>query len=254
MTYHLKSHIRALDSRRDLALPGDYEETLLFCVEYLLQRAEECIKHKGLFTLALSGGSTPKAILKKLISPEYVSRIDWNRVLFFFVDERSVPPDHNESNYKMVMDTALIFMNIPQIHIFRMVAEFDGVQHAKDYEALIREKVPGSRFDLLTLGMGDDGHTASLFPHTKALHVEDHLVVMNEVPQQRTQRMTFTYPLINQAHHICFFVLGSSKQEILPKVLQGAYDCEVYPSQKIGTEKTKALWILDQAAATGLKL
>lgn len=254
MSYDLNKPIKSLDSRRELALPGNYEETLTYCVEYFIQSANEAIKKKDFFTVALSGGSTPKAILKLLLTPEYKSRVDWQKVYFFFGDERSVAPDSPDSNYKMAMDTALTSLNIPQDHIFRMVAEEDGEKNAEHYAILISEKVPEGCFDLITLGMGDDGHTASLFPHTQALSVEDRWVTLNPVPQKNTTRMTLTYPIINRAHHICFFVLGSAKALVLPKVLQGEYQPLVYPSQKIGTETSKALWILDQDAATQVKV
>ncbi|MCH9633832.1 MAG: 6-phosphogluconolactonase [Chlamydiae bacterium] len=250
----IQKNIHSFDERRDLALAGDYEETLSFCVDYFLQKANEAIAKKGFFTIALSGGNTPKAILKKLTQPEHVSKVDWDKIYFFFGDERSVPPDHNDSNYKMVMDTALTLLDVPPENIHRMVAEIDGDTNAELYEKLIREKVPEGRFDLITLGMGDDGHTASLFPKTQALTIEDKWVVLNEVPQKETSRMTFTYPLINQAHNICFFVLGKGKEDRVASVLQGEYQPLLYPSQKIGTSQTHALWILDQDAATQLKL
>ncbi len=253
-SYDLEKSIHSFDSRRDLALAGDYEETLTFCVEYWIHKAHQAIEKKGFFTVALSGGSTPKAILKKLIQPENVSRLDWNKIYFFFGDERCVPPDDNESNYKMLMDTALSFLKVPEENIFRMVAEVDGEKNAEHYAILISEKVPEACFDLITLGMGDDGHTASLFPHTEALSVEDRWVTLNKVPQKETTRMTLTYPIINQAHNICLFVLGKNKQERVAAVLQGDDQPLNYPSQKIGTERTKALWILDKDAATGLKL
>jgi 6-phosphogluconolactonase len=254
MNYDLKKYIHPFDERRKVALPGDYEETLTFCVEYFLQIAAEAIKQKDFFTVALSGGSTPKAILHLLTTPKYVHRVDWNKIYFYFGDERAVPPDHPESNYKMAMDTALKELKIPQKHIFRMKAENDGEKNAADYALKISENVPEGEFDLITLGMGDDGHTASLFPHTHALTTEDHWVVFNSIPQKSTNRMTFTYPLINKAHHICFFVLGSAKASIVPKVLAGKDQPLEYPSQKIGTKTNKALWIFDKEAATQLKL
>lgn len=253
MSFNSKKIIESFDDRRDIALPGNYEETLDFCVEYFFECASQAIDQKGFFTIALSGGSTPKAILKKLTTPENVQRVDWSKIYFFFGDERCVPPDHNDSNYKMAMNAALSFLKVPQKNIFRMVAENQAEKNAEHYEILISEKVPEGCFDLITLGMGDDGHTASLFPHTHALKVEDRWVTLNAVPQQHTHRMTFTYPLINRAHHICFFVLGAAKSKRVASVLHGAYEPLVYPSQKIGTKEHKALWILDDDAAKEFK-
>lgn len=249
-----QSCIKDFDARRRLALPGDQNKTLDFCVDYFIDRAKKAVVEKGFFTIALSGGSTPKAILKKLTEENFKKQIEWDKILFFFGDERSVPPDHPDSNYKMAMDYALTELKVPSEHIFRMVAEKDAEENAERYEKLILEKVPNAQFDLITLGMGDDGHTASLFPHTQALKVSDKLVTVNEVPQKKTSRMTFTYPLINDAHEVCLFVLGENKADVLPKVLQGKYNPLEYPSQKIGTDHRKALWILDQKATTQLNL
>lgn len=246
--------IKNLDARRNIALPGNYDETLQFCVDYIIDQAKKSIVHKGFFTLALSGGSTPKAILKELTQPENREQVEWDKILFFFGDERSVAPDDLDSNYKMAMDCALKELEIPSDHIFRMVAEKDIIENAQKYEELILKKVPNAEFDLITLGMGDDGHTASLFPYTEALQVKGKLVTVNNVPQKKTMRMSFTYECINQAHNVCFFVLGKSKADILPQVLQGEYNPLKYPSQKIGTESHKALWILDSESSTHLKL
>lgn len=249
-----QSCIKDFDARRKIALPGDHDQTIDFCVDYFIDCAKKAIVEKGFFTIALSGGSTPKAILKKLSQDPYKNQVEWDKILFFFGDERSVPPDDPDSNYKMAMDYALKELKVPSNHIFRMVAEKDADENALKYEKLILEKVPNAQFDLITLGMGDDGHTASLFPHTKALKTTDKLVTPNDVPQKNTLRMTFTYTLINAAHEVCLFVLGKSKAGVLPKVLQGKYNPAEYPSQKIGTEHHKALWILDHEAATQLNL
>ncbi len=253
MSFNSKKVIQNFDERRNVALPGNYEQTLDFCVEYFFERALEAIEKKGFFTIALSGGSTPKAILKKLTQPHNIKRLDWKKVYFFFGDERCVPPDHNDSNYKMAMNAALAFLKVPQKNIFRMVAESNAEKNAEHYAILISEKVPEGAFDLITLGMGEDGHTASLFPNTEALKVEDRWVTVNHVPQKQTQRMTLTYPIINRAHHICFFVLGPGKSERVASVLKGSYNPLQYPSQKIGTEESKALWILDNDAAAEFK-
>ncbi len=248
------SVVRSLDAKRDLALPGNFDQTIDFCTQYLINQSQKAIVHKGFFTIALSGGSTPKAIFNKMKEEPFKSKVEWDKILFFFGDERCVPPDHPDSNYKMAVDTALKELKVPTEHIFRMVAEKDAKENAMAYQKLIEEKVPQSQFDLITLGMGDDGHTASLFPHTQALAETDKLVVVNQVPQKDTSRMTFTYPCINQAHKVCFFVLGKAKASILPHVLQGEYNPLKYPSQKVGSSAHKALWILDKEASSGLSL
>lgn len=250
----LRKVIHPLDDKREVALAGDHDQTLEFSVDYFFEVANQAIEEKGFCTVALSGGSTPKALFKKWVQPQNITRVDWKKIHFFFGDERSVPPDHNDSNYKMAMDNALAFLKIPQDHIYRMHAENEGEKHANEYALKIQQKVPEARFDLIMLGMGDDGHTASLFPGTKALDVEDKWVVYNEVPQKHTHRMTFTFPLINRAHHICFFVLGASKKERVHHVLGEREKKLLYPCQRVGTKETKALWILDEEAAKGLHL
>lgn len=239
------------DTKRRLFLPGDHEETLTFAVENWLEVAAESIVDHEFFAVALSGGSTPKKIFQKLAQKPDV--IDWSKVYLFWGDERSVPPNHPDSNYRMAIEeSGLGRLPILKEHIFRMVAESDIEANAIAYEALIEEKLGGHPFDLVMLGMGDDGHTASLFPHTEALHAKGKLVVANHVPQKNAWRMTLTYECINSARHICFYVLGASKAKVLEKVLTSAFNYEQFPSQNIGTKGNPAVWILDLDASQNL--
>lgn len=241
-----------LDERRMLFLPGNHQATLKFTVELWVQTANDAIQRNGSFAVALSGGSTPKAIFKELVANHQKS-LDWSKVLLFWSDERSVPPDHPDSNYHMAMkEGGLERLGIPENQIFRMVAEKKIEENAVVYEKLIKEHVKDCRFDLIMLGMGDDGHTASLFPHTEALKIKGKLVAANHVPQKDTWRMTFTYECINQAHAICIYVLGANKSEILEKVLLSPLKRETYPSQGIGTEQNKAHWIIDEEASKNI--
>jgi 6-phosphogluconolactonase len=240
------------DSRRDIIVPGNKEKTLEFCVEQLIELANEAIQKKGVFTLALSGGSTPKAIYQSLASEANRNRVDWSKVYLFWSDERSVPPSDSESNFHMAMNAGFATLPLKADHIFRMKAEDHIEQHTDEYEISIKEHVADESFDVIMLGMGDDGHTASLFPYTKGLDVTERLVVANSVPQKNTMRMSFTYPCINKAHHILIYVLGTGKEDTVEKVLKGSYDPEAYPIQKIGTASHKAIWILDQDAASKL--
>lgn len=241
--------MKATESHRTLVTPGNEQETLQFCVEHFLSTANEAIEDHGYFAVALSGGSTPKAIFQALALPENRSKTDWSRFLVFWSDERSISPDNVESNYHMAMESGWNQLPIPKNNIFRMVAEADIEKNAQAYETLIRTKIPSQHFDLVMLGMGDDGHTASLFPHTEALHVHDKLVVANHVPQKNTWRMTLTFECINTASHIAFYVIGANKKEMLKEVLTGAYHPDTYPSQHVGTATHKALWIADDSAA-----
>ena len=240
------------DERRELIVPGDKEETLTFCVEHFIHTAQEAIAQHGSFFVALSGGSTPKAIFERLCHPPYKKQIDWPKVYLFWSDERSVPPDHPESNYHMAMKAGFSEMPIPPEHIHRMHAETDIEKNALAYEKIIQKSLKGRPFDLIMLGMGEDGHTASLFPHTEGLKATGRLVIPNYIKKLDAMRMTFTYDCINHANHIAIYVLGASKQDILAKVLKGHHQPDEYPIQKVGTPAHKALWIADQDAASEL--
>lgn len=247
---NLDETISSFDERRDIALPGDHDEMIEFATKHWIHLAQESIESHGHFYVALSGGSTPKKIFAKLAEPKYREAVDWKSVVIFWSDERSVAPDHPDSNYKMAMDAGFAKLPIDKQQVFRMKAESDIEEHAKEYESLIQQRLKGRGFDLIMLGMGDDGHTASLFPHTRALEIKDRLVVANEVPQKGTYRMTFTFPLINSAHNIVFYVAGSEKSERLHQVL---YDQQgSYPAAQVGSTEHHALWIIDDQAGRKL--
>ena len=229
-----------IDDRRNIEVPGDKETTIVFAMCHWLKCAQDAIDNHGAFFVALSGGSTPKAIFEALSKKP--DAIDWSRVHLFWSDERSVPPDDPESNYHMAMHSGLEKLPIKPENINRMVAETNTEQNAQEYENLIKQTLLNRPFDLIMLGMGDDGHTASLFPNTSALTVTDRLVVANPVPQKKTTRMTFTYPLINAATNIAIYVIGKTKAPMLEKVL--APDSP-YPISQIGTAATPALIITD---------
>ncbi len=248
-----KKKIIFFDDRRDICIPGNHEATLEFCVNYFIRLANKAIEAKGAFFVALSGGSTPKRIFERLADPKRARLIDWTKVFLFWSDERSVPPNSSDSNFRMAMQSAFGSLPIPTKQIHRMHAEYEIKENALAYENLIKKTVPNSIFDLVTLGMGDDGHTASLFPHTDALHVKNRLVIENFVTQKNTWRMSFTYDCINQANNIALFVLGPGKKKTIQKVLKSDYQPDNFPSQRVGTLSNKALWILDKDAAEGWK-
>ncbi len=245
--------IQTFDERRDIAIPGDREKTVEFCIEHFIKSANDAIADHNYFAVALSGGSTPKAIFQGLSKPENQKRIDWDKVLVFWSDERCVPADHPDSNYKMAMDAGLGTLGIPKEHIFRMRGEQQPEDAAKEYDLLIMEELPHERFDLVMLGMGDDGHTASLFPKTHALHAIGHMITFNYVPQKDAWRLTMTYDCINDASNIAIYVLGANKADVLAKVFTSPLDYDTYPIQNVGTGTHKALWIVDQDAAAKLK-
>ncbi len=210
------------------------------------------------FTVALSGGSTPRKFHALLAASPQVEQVDWSKVEFYWGDERFVPPDHPDSNYRMARETLLQALPIRPDQVHPVPTETgDAAQAAAVYEADIRRGfnlMPGQwpRFDLILLGMGPDGHTASLFPHTTALQVRDRLVVSNEVPQLQTTRITLTAPVLNAAANVAFVVGGADKADALVAVLEGSPQPEEYPSQLVQPSAGNLYWLLDEAAAAKL--
>lgn len=186
-------------------------------------------------------------------------RLDWTRVEYFWSDERTVPPDHEESNYRMARDTLLKPLDVRAARIHRIEADREDVESAAaDYATQIANcfgvalNGPPPRFDLILLGMGEDGHTASLIPHTQALSVTDRWVVANHVPQLSTTRITMAFPLINRARAVFFLVTGDEKATALAQVLEGPADAARFPSQRVRPTDGRLDWIVDRAAATQL--
>jgi 6-phosphogluconolactonase len=213
----------------------------------------------GMARIAISGGGTPKAMFVLLAdrSQAYFARVPWNKLQLFWVDERCVPPTDPESNYGVANQLLLSKVPLPAAQVYRMEGEIDPSTAAKDYAATIRAAFrlnpPLSPiFDLVLLGMGDDGHTASLFPHTEALNDMINIVTSNHVPQKDTWRITLTWPVINQARRVAFLIEGASKAEVLSDVFQGPYDPESKPSQLIRPASGELTLLLDQAAAAKL--
>jgi 6-phosphogluconolactonase len=219
--------------------------------ERIVELSEAAIETGGRFSIALSGGSTPKALYQLLASSQYQPQIDWPNVDVFFGDERCVPPDHADSNYRMAREAMLSKVPIPGDNIYRMRGEApDPNEAAREYGQMLKEKFGNDGGpDLILLGMGPDGHTASLFPNTKALSETKHRVVANQVPKLNAWRLTMTAPFINRAHHVMFLVNGEEKSAVLAQVLEGARDPERFPSQLIQPTRGNLTWLLDAAAA-----
>ncbi len=247
----LKS-IQSWDSRRDLVIPGDQHATILFCVDHWMSVCQRAIADHGAFYVALSGGSTPKAIFEKISSTPFSNLIQWSKVHLFWSDERAVAPTHPDSNYHMAMEAGLKNMPIPPEQIHRMPAEIKIEEGALAYQQVIHTVLKKQPFDLVMLGMGEDGHTASLFPYTSALQASNRLVVANWLPEKNIWRMTFTFDCINQATNICFYVIGASKKYRLAEILTSPEDRDRLPSQHVGTPEHHALWIVDEAASSEL--
>lgn len=248
-----EEQIFSYDTKKNIVIPGDKQETVAFCVKQFIEIAQRSLAERGAFNVALSGGSTPNAIYKLLSEIPYRNQLDWTKVFLFWSDERSVPPNNPESNFYTAMQSGLSLLPIPKDHIFRMKAEDDIETESRAYEKLILDHIPSKKFDLVMLGMGEDGHTASLFPHTHGLHTDGRLIIANYIPQKNTWRMTMTYQCIQLAHHVSIYVLGANKAKMVVKVLTGPFDPDLFPIQRIGTEDNKALWILDNDAAADIE-
>ena len=226
---------------------------------HLVELIEEAVAARGRARVAVSGGSTPKATFALLADPRYpfVSHMPWDRLELFFVDERTVPPDHPDSNYRMTKEALLDKVGMRPEQIHRIPGELEPEAAAAEYEFDLRrtfrlEGAEAPRFDIITLGMGDDGHTASLFPHTDAIHEMGRLVVSNQVPQKDTWRITLTWPVINQAREVFFLIEGAAKAAPLKEVFLGPKDVERLPSQLIWPASGILTLILDKAAAAQL--
>jgi 6-phosphogluconolactonase len=217
--------------------------------ERIVAASKNAIELFDEFSLVLSGGSTPKMLYELLASDEYRERIEWDKVRIFFGDERCVPPDHAESNYRMARIALLSEVPIPGDHIYRMRGEIEPEAAAIEYGKLLKEKFADAGPDLILLGMGDDGHTASLFPHTTALKETKHRCVSNYVDKLGAWRITLTAPFINRASEVMVLVSGASKASTLTQVLEGARDPERLPIQLIEPASGKMTWLLDVAAA-----
>lgn len=248
-----KELIRFYDVRRYIAICENQESMIHFCVEQFIDASERAIEHWGNFSVALSGGSTPKRIFQALTSPKNRNRVQWDKLLLFWGDERAVPADHPDSNYRMAIEAGFGSVPIAAKNIFRMVAENTIDENARRYEQLIKDNVPNGSFDLVMLGMGEDGHTASLFPKTHALDAEKRLVVSNFVPQINAWRMTLTFEAINSAKESIIYVMGKSKATMIAKIFEASALSEL-PIEKIGTPQHPTLWVLDKEAASELAI
>lgn len=220
--------------------------------------ARESVAARGRFTVALSGGSTPKAIFA-LLARDYANghALPWGKIHIFFGDERHVPPDHADSNFRTANENLLSKVPIPAANVHRIEGERDAADAAARYEAGLRSTFgnssgPVPRFDLIMLGMGADGHTASLFPGSTALHERQALVCATWVEKFQGRRITFTFPLINAAACVMFVAGGADKATMLRHVLRGDPSGQAYPAQQIRPANGRLLWLLDEASASAL--
>jgi len=246
--------VSAAGEIRTLTTP---QELFAAAAEEVVHVANEAVPARGRFTIALSGGSTPKSLFN-LLATNAKTSLPWDRMFFFFGDERHVPPTDPDSNYRMANEAMLSKVPVPPANVFRVEAENpDAAAAAAAYEQTMRKffqvasgEVP--TFDLILLGMGPDGHTASLFPGTAGLQEKSRLVIANWVEKLKTHRLSFTLPLINAARYVAFLVSGTDKAPALKAVLEGNAPEEQYPAKLIAPKNGKLIWFLDRAAASQL--
>jgi 6-phosphogluconolactonase len=224
------------------------------CAGRIVRAAADSAAAGEFFSLFLSGGSTPKALHQLLASDEFRLQIDWANVELYFGDERCVPPESELSNYRMAKETLIDRVPIPPDNVYRMKGELDPEQAAKEYGQMLKQKFQDGGPDVLLLGMGDDGHTASLFPGTTALSETHHRCVANHVPHDyipkgTNWRITLTYPFINRSKQVLILVTGASKAARLSEVLEGERDPARLPIQGVAPEAGKLTWLLDHDAA-----
>jgi 6-phosphogluconolactonase len=246
-------------SKPAIQIVADVEAISRKAAEVIMGLMAETLNTKTHFSIALSGGSTPKSLFTLLADDVSLrTQVDWDKVHFFWGDERHVPPDHPDSNFRMAYEAMLSKVPVQETNIHRVRAEEqDASKAAEEYEDELRtffNLKPGElpRFDCVLLGMGPDGHTASLFPGTEALREQKRLVVSNWVEKFRTHRITLTAPAINNADCIIFLVSGEEKAEVLREVLEGEKNTELFPSQLIKPSHGKLLWLVAQSATTKL--
>ncbi len=231
------------------------DELVAAVADLFVIAAREAILFRGVFNVALSGGSSPERLYQLLASSDYKDKIDWDKVNFFFGDERYVPRNDPASNGGMAKRTLFDPLEISEARIFYVDTTLIPQEAANSYSSDISDHFEGGRvrFDLILLGLGDNSHTASLFPHTPVLKDKSVSVKSVYLSEQGVYRITMTAPMINQARHIAFLVYGASKSKAVYNILRGTRDTEEYPAQLIEPGDGDLLWYLDETAASDLR-
>ena len=237
---------------RKILIKQNLDELSKAAVDQFAQIANASIIAHGSFSVALAGGSTPHHLYSLLASENHRLKLDWSRVEFFFSDERHVPPDSDQSNFRMANETLLEPLNISASRIHRWQSELPNASEAADaYETELKGYLDrsGRPFDLVLLGLGEDAHTASLFPNTPALREIERLAVANRVEKLHTDRLTMTFSAINDAANVMIIVSGRYKAEAVENVLEGEFRPDDFPAQFVNPESGNLYWLMDEAAA-----
>lgn len=248
-------------SKPEIRIAKDIQELSQMAAGEFVERAVEAIDRRKLFTVALSGGSTPKRLYSLLSDPmePFVGQVPWKSCHFFWGDERHVPPDHPQSNYRMARETLLSRISVPPGNVHRVQAENpDADSAASDYDAEIGEffhlrKGERPRFDFVLLGLGADGHTASLFPGTSVIQEKERLVSAERIEKLHSCRISMTPPVLNHAALVIFLVGGSEKADAVREVISGKFQPDRFPAQLVQPENGNLLWLLDKSAAERLQ-
>lgn len=244
-----------MSNRPTILVFGTPEQVAMAAAERFVEQAQKSINDHKIFSVALSGGNTPRLMYELLAQEAFKARVDWSMVHTFFGDERMVPPDHPDSNYRLTREALLSHVPIPQDNVHPIKGIGDAVTNARVYEKELRTFFAGSewpRFDSVLLGLGKDGHTASLFPGTLALSERRAWVVANWIEDFRTYRITLTVPAINSAADVDFLVTSADKSQALAAVLEGPSHPEHLPAQLIKPESGSVTWLVDRQAASKL--
>lgn len=247
--------LKRSEMTRMVEVVADADELARSVAQLIVAHSKVAISRSGLFTIALSGGSTPKRLYELMADPNEVfrSQLNWSKTHFFWTDERQVPPDHAESNYHMAYEAMLAHVPVPASNLHRVLSEeTDPLQAARDYESQLQtffslETGQLPRFDLVLLGLGTDGHTASLFPGSELLQEKQQLVGAAWIEKLKSYRFTLTLPVLNNASTIAFLVSGAEKANVLHQVLQQT--SHALPAQLINPTSGSLVWFVDKAAA-----
>ena len=250
----MKELPRPSPSRFEIRVLPNPEEVARAGAAELVDAARDAMSNRGIFRVALSGGSTPRALFQTLASRPFRGRIDWNKSRVFFVDERCVPPTDERSNYRMAKAHLLGPLRIPEANVFRMPGEHEPRRAAREYERVLSKEFGGRtpRFDFVLLGVGADGHTASLFPGTRTLAERAKAVSAAHVARLREWRITLTLPVLNAGRRVVFLAVGEEKRTAVAAILRRKRGSAALPASLVKPKRGSLVWILDAAAAADL--
>jgi 6-phosphogluconolactonase len=236
---------------RKLHIFKSVDEVLKATAEFFVAEAQNAIRARGAFNVVLAGGNSPKKLYQLLASDIYRTQVEWNKVFFFFGDERYVLPDHADSNFRMAKEALFDPLSISSNQIYAVDTRCEAGEAARAYEQSIRDHFKNEAvvFDLILLGLGDNSHTASLFPHTEVLQEKEALIKEVFVKEVGMYRITFTAPLINMAQQVAFLVYGGSKAEAVYNILERELNIEEYPAQLVQPQNGTTHWFMDDGAA-----